>query len=155
MLFAGKEDGPRMDLLIYLPNGAAGPVPIFVGLNFNGNQSIHADGAIKLAELWTTPKGAAPARQTAPAASRGKDTPQWAVETILARGYGLATAYYGDIEPDFRDPFKLGVHALFFKEGQTAPEADEWGSIGAWAWGLSRAVDYFQTDRDIDAKAFA
>jgi hypothetical protein len=152
VLFAGKEDGPRMDLLIYLPNGTAGPVPMFLGLNFNGNHTIHADPAIKLAELWTTPKGAPPARQTAPADTRGKDASCWAVEMILARGYGLATAYYGDIEPDFRDPFRLGVHALFFKEGQTAPAADEWGSIGGWAWGLGRAVDYCQTDRDIDAK---
>jgi hypothetical protein len=152
VLFAGKEDGPRMDLLIYLPNGAAGPVPIFVGLNFEGNHTVNPDPAIKLAEIWSAPKGAPPARKMAEPGTRGKQASQWAVETILARGYGLATAYYGDIEPDFRDPFKLGVHALFFKEGQTAPQADEWGSIGAWAWGLGRAVDYFQTDRDIDAK---
>ena len=54
--FTGKKDGPSMDILIYLPNAAAKPVPAFVGLNFQGNHAIHKDPGIKLSTSWMRPK---------------------------------------------------------------------------------------------------
>jgi hypothetical protein len=154
--FTAKDDGPKMDMLIYLPNDAKKPVPLFVGLNFGGNHTIHTDPAIKVTNSWVRndeKQGITDNRTSEK--SRGQSIGRWPVETILARGYGLATIYCGDIDPDFHDGFKNGVHPIFYKEGQTQPAADEWGTIGAWAWGLSRAMDYFETDKDIDAKHVA
>lgn len=154
--FNGRPDGPFMDLLIYLPNGGPRPAPLFLGLNFGGNQTIHADPGIAITAAWVPNDEKLNIRDhRATAATRGQASSRWAVEEILARGYGLATIYCGEIEPDHAGGPREGIHRLFFKPGQTEPGPDEWGTIGAWAWGLSRAVDYLQTDRDVDARRIA
>ena len=148
--FVGDADAPVVNLLLYVPNGSNAPHPAFVGLNFSGNHSVDPDPRIALSDAWMRAKDEGVVENRATEASRGTCADRWQAELVVERGYALATAYYGDLEPDFDDGFQNGVHPLFYESGRSVPGPDEWGAIGAWAWGLSRALDYFETDPDID-----
>jgi hypothetical protein len=149
--FSKTPDGPFLDLLVVkpakLPEGGA---PAFIGLNFTGNHGVHPSTEITLSQVWMRESND-PGRKgnvveyRATEASRGNQASRWPLGKIVEAGCALATFYYGDIDPDFDDGFANGVHALFGKPG---PE--EWGSIGAWAWGASRALDYLESDPSID-----
>jgi hypothetical protein len=149
--FSDKDDGPKEDLLLYLPANSKGRVPVFLTLNFNGNHTVVNDPGVKLKMVWDR---RAKTKIQAQESSRGSDK-GWQVEKVLARGYGFATIDYQDIEPDFAGAWELGIRKLFLKPGQTAPAADDWGSIGAWSYGLSRAMDYLETQKGIDAHRVA
>jgi hypothetical protein len=154
--FAGRNGRPKMDLLIYLPAGAKKPAPVFLGLGFHGNDSVSLDPGVKLGEEWAPdPVTKQMVKRRNLESARGAAAERWQVDTILARGYGLATANYAEIEPDFDGGMQYGIRPLFFRPGQTQPAPDEWAAIGAWAWGLSRAMDYLETDVDVDAKHVA
>ena len=94
-----------------------------------------------------------------PASAAKKPVPliaivEWAPQKqlLLDRGYGLATFNAAQIEPDIKTgSYEKSVRKFFAKPDQNQPGPDEWGAIGAWAWGLSRAMDYIVTDKDIDA----
>lgn len=139
------------DLLIFLPKQSEGAVPLFIGMNFFGNHTVHSDPTIVLPTSHVNNKPEFNITDNkATHQSRGVRAHRWPLERILERGYGLATIYYGDIDPDFDDNFQNGIHPLFYRENQKSPLDNEWGSIAAWAYGLSRAMDYFETDADID-----
>lgn len=147
LLFGDQKYRLTVVMLLYLPNDGPRPVSIFLGLNFKGNHTVHADPAILLPG-----EGAAIAGNFEP---RGSMSRRWPIETILRRGYGVATIYYGDIDPDLDDGFQNGPQPLFYRGDQTSSTADQWATIGSWAWGLSRALDYLENDADVDAKRVA
>ena len=144
----GKE--LNVNLLIYLPKNVH-KSPVFTGYNFYGNQSVADDPGIIITDSWVRDDSVHHIfNHHASEQSRGTEKGRWQVEKIIAAGYGLVTVYYGDVDPDKND-FTDGVHPLLYKNGQTKPLPDEWGSISAWAWGLSRVMDYLEHDLDIDA----
>ncbi|MBV9679597.1 MAG: acetylxylan esterase [Acidobacteriaceae bacterium] len=149
--FSEQKDGPKEDMLLYIPAHSNKPVPVILSLNFYGNQSVLNDPAVKLATIWA---GKTHQRQQAGEDSRGQYK-GFEVEKILSRGYGFATICYQDIEPDFKGGIAYGIRPLFFGAGQTEPKPDEWGAIGAWSYGLSRAMDYLEKDNSVDAHRVA
>jgi hypothetical protein len=153
--FGTKPNGPAMHLLIYLPNARKAHVPVFLSLNFRGNHAVTADPGVDLSTAWLPDDVRGVSGNRATEKARGTDASRWPLDEIIGRGYGVVTAYYGDLDPDFDDGFQNGVHPLFYRPGQTRPEPGEWGAIGTWAWGLGRAMDYLETDSDIDARKVA
>jgi len=70
---------------------------------------------------------------------------------LLNRGYGLVSFNPWDVEPDSREgSYEQSIRKVFAEPGQTEAGPDEWDAIGAWAWAMSRAMDYIVTDPDID-----
>ena len=111
LYFAGRKDGPSMELAFTLPNTAK-PVPVFLTA---GNARVN-------------------------------------VKAVLDRGYGIIACRVDQIQTDAPNGYAKSIRAFFAPPGQIEPRADEWGAIAAWAWGLSRAMDYIETDNEIDAK---
>lgn len=117
---------------LHTPASATGPVPIILLLNFGGGRP-------------------APAGRGGPAPA---SDPPIAAE-ILARGWGYAMVGYNDVQPDRPNAFTEGVIGLSLEPGRTAPASNQWGAISAWAWGVSRIIDYLETDRTVNAKQIA
>jgi len=151
LYFSTGAGSPYLDVLLFLPNKVKTPVPAFVMLNFRGNQSVTDERCVRISASWMTPREDGTVNNySATELSRGADKSRWPVEMIIDSGYALATACYQDIDPDYDDDFQNGIHPLFYKERQKKPAANEWGSIGAWAWGMSRIMDYLEKEARIN-----
>lgn len=138
----GSNKTLEAGLLIYQPSKGKKPFPVFLGLNFDGNHTIHPDPMIRMSE--SLKEGEEEIME------RGSSMTRWPVEAIVSRGYAVATVYYGDIDPDFDDEFKNGIHALLNKEDWSEVNGNGPASITAWAFGLSKALDYIISDKDLD-----
>jgi hypothetical protein len=149
-IYLNKEKtGPSIDLLIYLPAAAKKPVPMLLSINFGAVQRAVDDPGIKPETVWD------PKTNTRIMPPDGRNFGRIDAEALLDAGFGVATFYYGDVDPDYPEGFANGIRARYPKAGQTGRAADEWGSIAAWAWGMSRVQDYFETDKSVDARRVA
>jgi hypothetical protein len=151
--FTKDANGPSMDLLLYLPTDAKGPVPVFLNMSFFANNLAVNDEGVKVGRRWDRETKTQVAATPPPAGSRR--FPPFPVEAFLEKGIGVATFNKDDLAPDFTGSEAMGVKGLYLKPGQQKPGADEWGAIAAWAWGASRALDYLETDKGVDAKRVA
>lgn len=151
ILFEGREDGRQMELLLVLPNNVRGPVPVFLGLNFDGNYTTSPEPDLPVPTHWVNGLYVNKVKDhKATESGRGIHQHMWPTAYLLERGYGLATIGYGEIEPDEPGQWRKGPRGL-----GPEPGPGDWGAIGAWAWGLSRALDYLETQPRVDAHRVA
>lgn len=115
-------------LTLFVPNERRGPVPVFLLLNHRGVENTD------------------PTRQTR--------MPFWPAEDVIARGYAVAAINVAaEVDPDQRDA-TTGIRQVY---RQHHPDAATftWATLAAWGWAGSRALDYFFTDSDLDARRVA
>ena len=145
----GSGDGREIsfDLLLYLPNNHTGSVPAFLGLNFKGNHNTTDEPDVRPTGFRKEGELADP--------GRGVQSARWVFEEVVRRGYASATICYHDIHPDLVDSTDRSVFRLFFKPEEYTSVPEKYSVIGAWAWGLSRALDYLESNPEIDASRVA
>ena len=146
------EENPKLNLLIYLPTKEEGALAAILAPNFMGNPTVSEDTDIIVPEVpdATRTKIGEPVQ-------RGSKKSRWSIEKIIDRGYALITVYYEEIDPDYDDERQNGVHPLFlaWENKHKIPLESRGATITAWAWGLSRALDYLETVPEIDAAKVA
>jgi hypothetical protein len=133
-----KETWPAVRLTLILPANVKNRVPAFVGMHLFDSQS---DAPLPGRPLEVESGETLPGTRL--------------LEVILARGYAIGTLDASDFCPDDKDRFREGALEHFYPGRVGPPGADEPGAISVWAWGLSRALDYLQTDPAIDGKRVA
>ena len=147
-IYFNNDTSAVIHLLMYLPRTHR-PAPVFLGMNFFGNQCVSNDPAIPITEKYAI-NGPGIVNNHVTAASRGSQAERWQADTLLAHGFGLVTFFYGDVEEDYPEGWQQGFRTKLRTALKTTPE--EWSAIGAWAWALSRVMDYLQTDPRVNAR---
>ena len=140
---------PVIHLVEYLPADAKRPVPMLLNISFSAASNTVDDSGLPVGEIWD------PKTKTKVPATQGRAFGKLPVTELVDAGFGVATFYYGDVEPDYAEGFKDSIRKYYLKPGQSSRGPEDWGSIGAWAWAMSRVQDYFETDKQVDAKRVA
>jgi hypothetical protein len=126
------DAGPAIHISVYTPANASGPVPLILAL-------VAGPGGY----------GAPRAGAATPATPR-EPPPDSPLYRNLSVGWGYATLEVGPIQNDYAGGLASGIIGLMSAGAPRKP--DDWGALAAWAWGASRALDYFETDRAVDSK---
>jgi hypothetical protein len=143
---ARDPTAPKIQLVEYLPAAARRPVPMVLMIGFSAPAAMIDDPGIRPSAVWDAATRQKVAAKPSPL---GKFDPM----RFLNAGFGVTTFYYGDLEPDFAEGYRLGIRGYLAQGRPRAPDA--WGAVGAWAWSLSRVQDYLESDRAVDAKRVA
>ena len=122
-----------IQLTLSTPANATGPVPVIMEFGFS------PEVLAALAKRFPPPANG----------SLASNTPPWQ-QQVLAKGWGYAELIPTSVQADNGAGLTLGIIGLMNK-GQPR-KLDDWGALRAWAWGASRALDYFETDKTVDAK---
>jgi len=149
-----EANAPRIDLLLVVPNGRSAPTPVFLAMDFCGNQALTADTRVPLAHSWMANGVKGCTNNATTEAARGFQAADWPLAEIVRRGYALAAFYSGDVDSD-RGEASTGVYAWLAGGDATKNPAADRGTIAAWAWGFQRCVDYLVTDKALDAHRIA
>ncbi len=148
----GPPEWPKIYLLMALPQGK--PAACFVGCNFGGNHLAIDDERVRIPSAWI-PSRFGGEGEGHVAAQRGSQSEAWPLESIIRRGYAVATFYCGDVQPD-RPDVREGMRATLPPPvAGAAADAAQTATIMWWAWGMHRAVDYLVTDKSIDGARLA
>jgi hypothetical protein len=148
--FTDDRTDKYVDVLLYLPADADGPVPLLLQAGWTANNLAVEDEGVKVGRIWN-----AETQMRSPATGGRRFGGGLNVMQLIERGYGTATFHYNDIEPDALDSVAGSIRAAYLEDPLAEPEGDEWRAIAAWAWGISRIVDYLETDADVDASRIA
>jgi hypothetical protein len=140
--------------MLIVPNLRRGPSPVFLAMNFCGNHALTSDPRVPLCHSWLGKSCRGCSNNVATEAARGAQAGDWPLDEIVRRGYGLASFYSGDIDPDRADA-STGIFQWLAAGDPARNNPTNRGTIAAWAWGFHRCVDYLVTDRDVDAYRIA
>jgi hypothetical protein len=147
----------KIALTLSTPANAKGPVPVVMqfGFIFGAPATPPPAGPPFGPNAFLPPRPPMnlPARGAMPPGPpRGPTGPTWQ-QQVLAKGWGYAQLIPTSVQADDGSGLTLGIIGLVNK-GQPR-KLDDWGALRAWAWGASRAIDYFETDKAVDAKHIA
>jgi hypothetical protein len=155
-LDTGASNAPQIDLMLVLPNRLEKPtpVPVFLAMDFCGNQALTTDRRVPLAHSWMAQSCPGCSNNKATEASRGTQATNWPLKDIVRRGYALAAFYSGDIDSD-RPDASTGIYAWLAGGDPSKNNPTNRGTLAAWAWGFERCVDYLVTETRIDSTRIA